>query len=69
MAHGYYRIDYEVIFKIITGKLPGFGKDIAKVLKDETRREKKSIRPLNRKDHALTFITCTTELDKEFKYG
>jgi uncharacterized protein with HEPN domain len=40
MAHGYYRIDYEVIWEIITDKLPGFRKDIAKILKDEIQREK-----------------------------
>jgi hypothetical protein len=25
--------------------------------------------PPEQKGHALTFITCTTELDKEFNYG
>jgi uncharacterized protein with HEPN domain len=40
MAHGYYRIDYEVIWEIITSRLPGFRKDIGKILKEEIRREK-----------------------------
>jgi uncharacterized protein with HEPN domain len=40
VAHGYYRIDYEVIWGIITDRLPGFKKDIAKILKEELRREK-----------------------------
>jgi uncharacterized protein with HEPN domain len=42
VAHGYYRIDYEVIWGIITDRLPGFGRDIAKILKEESRREKES---------------------------
>lgn len=40
MAHGYYRVDFEVIWEIITDKLPGFRKDITKILKDEIRLEK-----------------------------
>lgn len=40
MAHGYYRIDYEVIWEIITRRLPAFRKDIGKILKEEIRREK-----------------------------
>jgi len=39
MAHVYYRIDYEVIREIITRRLPGFRKDIGKILKEEIRRE------------------------------
>jgi uncharacterized protein with HEPN domain len=41
MAHGYYRIDYEVIWGIINDQLPSFRKDIIKILKDEIQREKK----------------------------
>jgi len=40
MAHGYYRVDFEVIWEIIKVKLPGFSKDITKILKDEIRLEK-----------------------------
>ena len=28
MAHGYYRIDYETLWEIITTRIPGFRKDI-----------------------------------------
>lgn len=40
MAHGYYRVDYEVVWEIITEKLPALRKDIVHILKDEIRREK-----------------------------
>ncbi len=40
IAHGYFRIDYEVLWGIISDSLPAFGKDIAKILREETRREK-----------------------------
>jgi len=33
MAHGYYRIDYEVIWEIITNRLPGLEKRYRKNLK------------------------------------
>jgi hypothetical protein len=34
------------------------------------KNPKKTIHPApEQKGHALTFITCTTELDKEFNYG
>ena len=39
MVHGYYRIDYETLWEIITTKIPGFKKDIAKILKEESLRE------------------------------
>ncbi|MCX6692830.1 MAG: hypothetical protein NTW33_12490 [Methanoregula sp.] len=73
MDHGSYRSDCDVMFEIITDNLPGFGNDIAKVLQDETRREKESKKTLHpapeQKEHALTFIISTAELDKEFNYG
>jgi uncharacterized protein with HEPN domain len=42
MAHGYYRVDYEVLWGVITDILPGFKTEIAKILRLETLREKKS---------------------------
>jgi uncharacterized protein with HEPN domain len=39
MAHGYYRIDYETLWEIITMRIPGFRKDISKILKEESQRE------------------------------
>ena len=39
MAHGYYRVDYELLWEIITTKIPGFKKDIAKITKEESLRE------------------------------
>ena len=39
MAHGYYRIDYETLWEIITTRIPGFRKDISKILKEESQRE------------------------------
>jgi uncharacterized protein with HEPN domain len=42
LAHGYFRIDYEVVWGIVTDRIPGFKKDIAKILKEEERREKDS---------------------------
>lgn len=41
MAHGYYRIDYETLWEIITTRIPGFRKDIVKILKEESQREEK----------------------------
>lgn len=40
LAHGYFRVDYEIVWGIITERIPGFKKDIAKILRDEERREK-----------------------------
>jgi len=40
LAHGYFRIDYEVVWGLITERIPGFRKDIAKILREEERREK-----------------------------
>lgn len=40
LAHGYFRIDYEVVWGIITERIPGFKKDIARILREEERREK-----------------------------
>ena len=42
MAHGYYRVDYEVLWGVITEILPGFKTDCAKILRLEALREKKS---------------------------
>ncbi|MFZ1897304.1 DUF86 domain-containing protein [Methanoregula sp.] len=40
IAHGYFRIDFEVLWGIVTERLPEFKKEIAKVLREETKREK-----------------------------
>ena len=40
IAHGYYRVDYEVLWGIITDTLPGFKTEITKILREEKRREK-----------------------------
>lgn len=40
LAHGYFRVDYEMVWGIITEMIPGFKKDIAGILKEEERREK-----------------------------
>jgi len=41
MAHGYYRVDYEVLWEVIMNHLPAFKKDITKIIREETRREKR----------------------------
>lgn len=40
LAHGYFRVDYEVFWGIVTERIPGFKKDIAKILREEELREK-----------------------------
>ncbi len=40
LAHGYFRVDYEIVWGIISDRIPGFKKDIAKILREEERREK-----------------------------
>lgn len=42
IAHGYFRIDYEVLWGIVTERLPGFGKEMTKILRAETRNERES---------------------------
>jgi len=42
IAHGYFHIDFEVIWEIVTDRIPGFKKDIAKILREETRHEKET---------------------------
>jgi len=44
IAHGYFHIDFEVIWEIVTDRIPGFKKDIAKILREETRREKEALK-------------------------
>jgi len=39
MAHGYYRIDRQIVWEIVTEKIPGFRKDILKIIREETKRE------------------------------
>ncbi len=40
LAHGYFRIDHDVVWGIITERIPGLKKDIARILREEERREK-----------------------------
>jgi uncharacterized protein with HEPN domain len=40
IAHGYFRVDYEVIWGIITNTVPGFKTAIIKIRKEERLREK-----------------------------
>ena len=40
IAHGYFRVDYEVLWEIITDTLPDFKTRILKILKKERKREK-----------------------------
>ena len=40
IAHGYFHVDYEIIWGIITHTVPGFKTAIAKIRKEEQRREK-----------------------------
>ena len=40
MPHGYYRVDYEVLWEVIMNHVPAFKKDITKVIREETRQEK-----------------------------
>jgi uncharacterized protein with HEPN domain len=42
IAHGYFHIDFEVIWEIVSDRIPVFKKDIAKILREETRREKEA---------------------------
>ena len=42
IAHGYFHIDFEVIWEIVTDRIPEFKKNIAKILREETRREKEA---------------------------
>lgn len=39
MAHGYFRVDYETLWEIIETRIPGFKKDIARILREERKRE------------------------------
>jgi uncharacterized protein with HEPN domain len=40
IAHGYFRVDYEVIWGIITNTLPGFRTAVIKIRREERRKEK-----------------------------
>ena len=40
IAHGYFRVDFEVLWEIITDTLPDFKIQILKILKKERKREK-----------------------------
>ena len=40
IAHGYFRVDYEVIWGIITNTVPGFKTAIVKIRKEERQHEK-----------------------------
>ena len=40
IAHGYFRVDYEVIWGIITNTMPGFKIAMIKIRKEERQREK-----------------------------
>jgi uncharacterized protein with HEPN domain len=42
IAHGYFRIDYEVIWGIITNTVPGFKTAIVKIRREERQKEKES---------------------------
>lgn len=42
IAHGYFRVDYEVIWGIVTRTVPGFKTAIGKIRKEERQREKES---------------------------
>ncbi|HNX16860.1 MAG TPA: DUF86 domain-containing protein [Methanoregula sp.] len=42
IAHGYFRIDYEILWGIISGKLPELEKEIVKILREEKKRERES---------------------------
>ena len=44
MAHGHYRIDYESLWEIITTRIPGFRKDIVKILKEDSQRGNEALR-------------------------
>jgi uncharacterized protein with HEPN domain len=40
IAHGYFRIDYEIIWGIVSNTVPGFKTAIIKIRKEERQREK-----------------------------
>lgn len=42
IAHGYFRVDYEVIWGIVTHTVPGFKAAIVKIRKEDRQREKES---------------------------
>jgi uncharacterized protein with HEPN domain len=42
IAHGYFNIDYELIWGIITNTLPGFKEEIIRIKNEESQREKNS---------------------------
>jgi uncharacterized protein with HEPN domain len=42
IAHGYFRIDYEILWGMVTETIPGFEKEITKILREETKRENES---------------------------
>lgn len=42
IAHGYFRVDYEVLWGIVTQTVPGFKAAIVKIRKEERLREKES---------------------------
>jgi uncharacterized protein with HEPN domain len=42
IAHGYFRVDYEVIWGIITNTVPGFKPAIVKIRREERQKEKES---------------------------
>ncbi len=39
IAHGYFRIDYEILWGIVTEKVPGLKQEIGRILKEEKKRE------------------------------
>ncbi len=44
IAHGYFRVDYELIWGIITNTLPEFKTAIIKIRKEEQQREKELLK-------------------------
>jgi uncharacterized protein with HEPN domain len=42
VAHGYFRVDYEVLWGVIRDILPGFKIEITRITREESKREKKS---------------------------
>lgn len=40
LAHGYFRVDHEVVWGIITERIPSFKKDITKIIREEEHRGK-----------------------------
>jgi uncharacterized protein with HEPN domain len=42
VAHGYFRVDYEVLWGVIRDILPGFKTEIMRIIREERKREKES---------------------------